>query len=184
MLRRSRFHCGKDREGERDADDVFPPADGRHHRVVLGLLAHQHADHSVLTRDRASRLQRRGVDPLTVRRGHERRPRAAECALADRGLLLLADQTRDPHDDEEEQRRRRTDQDRQIAADVAEVLDHHHAGREQRGEREQPEPTPRQPWLDVGRALRQRSHRPVQRGRAPQDVERRPPRFQDAAWLS
>ena len=165
----------QDRERDRNAHDVLASASGGHHRVVLGLLAHQHADRGTLAGDRPSRLEGRGVDPISVRGRHERSTRAAERSLAQGGLLLLPDQTGDPHDDEEEQRGRRADQDRQVTGDVAEVLDHHHAGREERGESEQPEPAPRQARLVVGGPLGESSHRAVQRGRPPQDVERRPP---------
>ncbi len=121
----------QDRQGERDAYNVLSPARGRHHGVVLAILTHQHADHGAFTCDRARRLQCRGVDPLTVRRRHEGRPRPAERSLADRGLLLLTNEARDPDDHQEEEGRRRADQDRKVARHAPEMLDHHHAGSEE-----------------------------------------------------
>jgi hypothetical protein len=140
----------QEREGDRVADDPFVASGrGDHAERIAFAVAREDPDHGALARDRARRLEGGRVDPFTVRRRDERGTGPAERALSDGGLLLFADQAGDPDDDQEEQRRGRADQDREVAAQVSEVLDHHHAGREKRREREQPEPTPRQAWLNV-----------------------------------
>ena len=160
------------REGDDFPDHVLRTAGGRNDRILVGgLVGDQHADHRALAGDRAGRLQRRRVDPVAVRRRDERGTGTAERALPDPGLLLLPHQTGDPHHDEEEQDTGRADQDREVLRRVPEVLDHHHARREQRGEREDREPAAGEPRSDVDDPLREGSHRSVEGRGAPQDVE-------------
>ncbi len=99
------------------------------------------------------------------------------------GQLQLVHESGHADHDEDEQRDRRQRQHPQVRTLAVDQLPDPDELRRERGRAEQHEARSRKPDLLVPSAFRQPPHRSVERGRAPQQVERRPSRLEVAGLV-